>query len=54
MWSPPELSTGAGEFEEMRFAGARQVDNKLALDNAGIEYLKFPPVIVKSCSKSDS
>ena len=42
----PELSTGAGEFEGMRFVGARQVDDRLALYNAGVEYPEFPPVIV--------
>jgi hypothetical protein len=42
----PELSTGAGEFEGMRFVGVRQGDNRLALYNAGIEYPEFPPVIV--------
>jgi hypothetical protein len=43
----PELLTGAGEFEGMRFVGARQeVDNRLALYNAGIEYPEFPPVTV--------
>jgi hypothetical protein len=43
----PELSTGAGEFEGMRFVGPRrQIDNRLALYNAGIEYPEFPPVIV--------
>jgi hypothetical protein len=43
----PELMTGAGEFEAMRFVGKRTTEHgRMVLHNGGAEYPEFPPDIL--------
>jgi hypothetical protein len=42
----PDLMTGAGEFEAMRFVGKRTEHGWMLLHNGGVEYPEFPQDIL--------
>jgi len=49
----PELQTGAGEFEGLRFAGELDHNNAIPLLLAGVESVEFPPEIAAMADQNN-